>query len=223
MDFVWKTKKATQVGLNFIPARVGGTTATDDQWHWSRSTGTHRKWQNPALALLALRLRLNANNHFNSRKLSPGDSGMYTSLARCQLIWQMRALTLWTLLLVESSGPGETSCVTPGRTPVLLDRAFQLAQAAEPKRSIAHVWGRVDLGRFLPCACIHICHPETTPRRLLNPQNGWCNAWPLTPLLPTSKGDEKEVLAFLAACVVNEGGTNNIPSDIKEVWLNTVL
>lgn len=31
IDFVWKTKKAIQIGLNSISARVGGTTATHYQ------------------------------------------------------------------------------------------------------------------------------------------------------------------------------------------------
>lgn len=170
-DFVWKTKKAIEIRLNVIPARVGGTTATGDQWHWSGSTGTGRKCQTPALALLALCLQLDASNRFNSRKLSPRDIGIYTSLARCQLIWQMRALMQPVLLLVESSGPGEISCMMPGCTPVLLDRTSGLTEAAGAKRSIAlvclHVWRQVDLGRCLPRAYIHICHPEITLHQTL--------------------------------------------------------
>lgn len=51
--------------------------------------------------LLALHLQLNANNRVSSRKLSPADISVRTNLARCQLVWQMRAL----LLVVESPGP----------------------------------------------------------------------------------------------------------------------
>lgn len=77
-----------------------------------------------------------------------------------------------------------TSRVTPGCTPVFLDRVFRLAQATESHRSVArgcvHKWGWVELERLQARACIHICRPETSPRRLFNTHNGWCNARPLT-------------------------------------------
>lgn len=49
-------------------------------------------------------LQLNSNNLFNSRKLSHRAVGVYSRLTRYQLIWQMKALMLSILLLVESPG-----------------------------------------------------------------------------------------------------------------------
>lgn len=83
----------------------------------------------------------------------------------------------------------------------------------------------MDLVWFLPGACSHNYHPETAPRRLLTHEtgdalHGFCSPNPnllseLAGVATDGQGVEKEVLVFLAACVVNSGGTNYTPSISK--------